>query len=181
MKKEGALFEVREEGVVQAVRKFIVIAKGLPSCMNGQIVEFSNGVLGMIMGFTEEKVQILVLGDASSIRAGDDVYNKGESLLLPVGDAFIGRMVNALCEPLDGAGPIETKGRLPVFKVARGVMDRVPVKETLESGTLIIDAIIPLAKGQRQLLIGDRLTGKTTVAIDAILNGYDTSISNLDQ
>lgn len=170
MKKESPVFEVKEVGEVQSVRKFVIIARGLPSCMNGQIVEFSNGVLGLVMGFTEEKVQILVLGDASSIRAGDDVYNKGESLMLPVGDAFVGRMVSSLCAPLDGLGPIEAKERYPVFKVAPGVMERVPVKETLESGTLIIDAIIPLAKGQRQLLIGDRLTGKTTVAIDAIIN-----------
>jgi len=111
-----------------------------------------------------------VLGDASSIRAGDEVYNKGQQLILPASDGFIGRLVSALCQPLDGAGPIEAKEYLPVFKVAPGVMERQPVKETLESGTLIIDAIIPLAKGQRQLLIGDRLTGKTTVALDAILN-----------
>jgi F-type H+/Na+-transporting ATPase subunit alpha len=163
-------FEVKEVGLVLSVRKFIIIAKGLPSCMNGQIVEFANGARGLVMGFTEEKVQILVLGDASSIRAGDDVYNKGESLKLPVGSAFIGRVIDALCQPQDGLGPIEGEQVLPVFKVAPGVMDRMPVKDTLESGTLIIDAIIPLAKGQRQLLIGDRLTGKTTVAMDAILN-----------
>lgn len=170
MYKNTAAFEIKEVGQVQSVRKFIVIAKGLPCCMNGQIVEFANGIRGLVMGFTEEKVQILVLGDASSIRAGHDVYNKGESLKLPVSEGFIGRVVNALCQPQDGSGPIEAKEFLPVFKVAPGVMDRVPVKETLESGALIIDAIIPLAKGQRQLLIGDRLTGKTTVAIDAILN-----------
>jgi F-type H+/Na+-transporting ATPase subunit alpha len=166
----GPKFEIREVGLVQSVRKFIVIAKGLPSCMNGQIVEFASGVLGLVMGFTEEKVQILVLGDVSSIRAGDEVSNKGKSLVLPVGPAFLGRIVNALCQPQDGLGPIEGKEDYPVFKVAPGVMDRVPVKETLETGTLILDAIIPIAKGQRQLLIGDRLTGKTTVAIDAILN-----------
>jgi len=163
-------FEIREVGRVVSVRKFIVIAKGMPSCINGQIVEFANGIPGLIMGFTEEKVQVLVLGDASSIRAGDEIYNKGKSLILPVGDGFVGRMVDALCQPQDGLGPLETKDQYPVFIVAPGVMDRVPVKETLESGTLIIDAIIPLAKGQRQLLIGDRLTGKTTVAMDAILN-----------
>jgi len=163
-------FEIREVGEVLSVRKFIVIAKGLPSCMNGQILEFSNGVPGLVMGFTEEAVQILVLGDASSVRAGDEVYNKGASLDLPASDAFLGRLVNGLCQPLDGKGPIEAKEFYPVFKVAPGVMERVPVKETLETGTLILDAIIPIAKGQRQLLIGDRLTGKTTVAIDAILN-----------
>lgn len=170
IKNKSAAFDVKEVGQVQSVRKFIVIAKGLPSCMNGQIVEFANGIRGLVMGFTEEKVQILVLGDASAIRAGDEVYNKGESLRLPAADGFIGRAVDALCQPQDGQGPIEPDEFLPVFKVAPGVMDRVPVKETLESGTLIIDAIIPLAKGQRQLLIGDRLTGKTTIAVDAILN-----------
>ena len=138
--------------------------------MNGQIVEFASGTLGLVMGFTEDKVQILVLGDASSIRAGDEIYNKGQSLNLPVSDAFIGRIINSLCQPQDGLGPIEAKEYYPVFKVAPGVMERVPVKETLETGTLILDAIIPIAKGQRQLLIGDRLTGKTTVAVDAILN-----------
>jgi F-type H+/Na+-transporting ATPase subunit alpha len=168
--KARTKFEIREVGHVVSVRKFIVIAKGMPSCINGQIVEFSNGVPGLVMGFTEEKVQVLVLGDASSVRAGDEIYNKGKSLLLPVGDGFVGRVVDALCQPQDGLGPIETKGQYPVFIVAPGVMDRVPVKDTLESGTLIIDAIIPLAKGQRQLLIGDRLTGKTTVAMDAIIN-----------
>jgi len=169
-KKPSAAFEIRETGQVQSVRKFIVIAKGLPSCINGQIVEFANGIPGLVMGFTEEKVQILVLGDVSAIRAGDEVYNKGKSLNLPVSDAFIGRIVNAVCQPLDGAGPIEAKDYYPLFRVAPGVMERVPVKESIETGTLILDAIIPIAKGQRQLLIGDRLTGKTTVAIDAILN-----------
>jgi len=133
-------------------------------------VEFSSGTLGLIMGFTEERVQILILGDASAIRAGDEVYNKSQSLNLPVSDAFVGRLVNGLCQPLDGRGPIEASEYFPVFRVAPGVMERVPVKETLETGTLILDAIIPIAKGQRQLLIGDRLTGKTTVALDVILN-----------
>lgn len=138
--------------------------------MNGQIVEFASGTQGLVMGFTEDKVQILVLGDVSSIRAGDEVYNKSKSLNLPVSDAFIGRVVNGLCQPQDGLGPIEVKEYFPVFRVAPGVMERVPVKETLETGSLLLDAIIPIAKGQRQLLIGDRLTGKSTVALDAIIN-----------
>jgi F-type H+-transporting ATPase subunit alpha len=163
-------FEVREVGRVESVRKFIVIASGLPSCMNGQLIEFSTGTQGLVMGFTETKVQILVLGDSTTIRAGDEVYNKGKSLTLPVSENFLGRMVNALCQPQDCAGPIEAKEYFPAFRVAPGVMERVPVKETLETGTLILDAIIPIAKGQRQLLIGDRLIGKTTVALDAILN-----------
>ncbi|MFA5356748.1 MAG: F0F1 ATP synthase subunit alpha [Candidatus Omnitrophota bacterium] len=163
-------FDIREVGRVKSVRKFIVNAEGLPSCMNGQIVEFASGVPGLVMGFTENKVQILVLGDASSIRAGDELYNKGRSLNIPVSEGFLGRVVNGLCQPLDSLGEITAKEYYPVFRVAPGVMERVPVKETLETGTLILDAIIPIAKGQRQLIIGDRLTGKTTVALDAILN-----------
>ncbi|OGW74898.1 MAG: F0F1 ATP synthase subunit alpha [Omnitrophica bacterium RBG_13_46_9] len=175
-KEPNAIFEIREVGQVQAVRKFIVIAKGLPSCINGQIVEFANGIPGLVMGFTDEKVQILVLGDASAIRAGGEVYSKGRSLSLPVSDGFVGRVVNAVCQPLDGEGPIEAKDYYPLFRVAPGVMERVPVKETLETGTFLLDAIIPIAKGQRQLLIGDRLTGKTTVAIDAILNQKNKNV-----
>jgi F-type H+-transporting ATPase subunit alpha len=170
MANKTTTFEVRELGRVQSVRKFIVIAKGLPSCINGQLVEFASGVLGLVMGFTEDKVQILVLGDATAIRAGDEVYNKGNSLNLPVSEAFIGRVVNGLCQPQDDLGLIEAAELYPVFRIAPGVMERVPVKETLETGSLLLDAIIPIAKGQRQLIIGDRLTGKTTVAIDAILN-----------
>lgn len=175
-KKMSPVFEIREVGHVQSIRKFIVIAEGLLSCINGQIVEFANGVPGLVMGFTEHRTQILVLGDTTSISIGDEIYNKGKSLNLPVSERFVGRIVNALCQPLDESGPVTADDYYPVFRVAPGVMERVPVKETLETGTLILDAIIPIAKGQRQLMIGDRLTGKTTVAIDAILNqkGKDT-------
>jgi F-type H+-transporting ATPase subunit alpha len=163
-------FEVREVGIVKSVQKIIVIATGLPSCVSGQMVEFASGRKGLVIGFTEEEVQILVLGPAQDLRAGDEVYNKGEFLSLPVGEEFLGRLINSLCEPQDGQGSISTDESYPVFKIAPGVMDRIPVDQTLETGTLSIDAIIPIAKGQRQLLIGDRLTGKTTVAIDAIIN-----------
>jgi F-type H+-transporting ATPase subunit alpha len=166
----GTSFDVREVGYIEAVRQFVAIAKGLPFCMNGQIVEFANGSQGLVIGFTEEDIQILILGDAAEIRAGDKVYNKGKSLNLPVGDAFVGRMVNGLCQPQDGLGPIEPSDSFPVFRVAPGVMERQPVDKSFETGTLILDAIILTAKGQRQLLIGDRQTGKTTIAMDAILN-----------
>ena len=166
----GTVFEIREVGRVESVRKFIVLVSGLPSCMNGQIVEFSNGTPGLVMGFTEDRVQVLVLGDATSIRSGDEIYNREKSLTLPASEAFLGRIVNGLCQPLDDIGPIKSEHLYPVFKVAPGVMERAPVSQTMETGTLILDAIIPIAKGQRQLIIGDRLTGKTTVAIDAIIN-----------
>jgi F-type H+/Na+-transporting ATPase subunit alpha len=165
-----AQFHVHEIGTVIAVRECIVRVKGLPSCINGQIVEFERGGQGMVLGFNEKEVQVLLLNTKGALHVGDQVMSKGEFLRLPVGDAFLGRIVNALCEPVDGLGPIPSLEDYPVFSEAPGVMDRAPVKETLETGTLLLDAVIPIAKGQRQLLIGDRMTGKTTVAIDAIIN-----------
>jgi len=162
--------EIREVGIVESVRKLIVIAGGLPSCINGQLVDFENGSRGVVMGFTEDKVQILVISEGGEIRSGDEIYNRAEYLKLPVGDAFLGRIVNAICEPTDEKGPIQASGHFPVFQDAPGIMDRVPVDQALETGTMAIDAGIPIGLGQRQLLIGDRLTGKTTVAVDAILN-----------
>jgi len=163
-------FEVREVGRVKSVRELVARVVGLPSCMNGQMVEFSNGALGMVMGFTEHEVQILMFGGKRDIRAGDEVYHRGEEFCVPIGEAFLGRIVNSLCEPMDGRGPIAAADRYPVFGDAPEVMARVPVDQTLETGTRILDAVIPIAKGQRQLIIGDRMTGKTTLAVDAILN-----------
>jgi len=163
-------FDVREIGFIKSVREFIVVATGMPSCVNGQLVDFLDGSKGMVMGFKEEDVQILVLGGHTNIHAGDRVFNRGEALLLPVGEKFLGRLVSALAVPLDGMGPIEPDGHFSLFRDAPGVMDRIPVDQTLETGTKILDAVIPIAKGQRQLLIGDRLTGKTSVAMDCILN-----------
>ncbi|MFC1699433.1 F0F1 ATP synthase subunit alpha, partial [Candidatus Omnitrophota bacterium] len=137
---------------------------------NGQMVEFQHGSRGLVMGFRGDDVQILTLGAKTSIRSGDEVYSKGRGLALPAGEQFLSRIVNSLCEPVDGLGPIEAQGLYPVFREAPGVMERIPVDQTLETGTMILDATIPIAKGQRQLIIGDRLTGKTSVAMDAILN-----------
>ncbi|MCP4650259.1 MAG: F0F1 ATP synthase subunit alpha [PVC group bacterium] len=163
-------FEVREVGLVKAVREFIVRAVNMPSCINGQLIEFENGLRGMVMGFTEKDVQVLMLGPKAQIRAGDSIYSEAKFLYLPASEGFIGRVVNALCEPVDDKGPIQAAETYPVFKEAPGVMDRMPVERTLESGCRLIDTMIPLAKGQRQLIIGDRQTGKTTLCIDAILN-----------
>lgn len=166
----GARFELHEIGIIKSVRECIVRVEGLPSCINGQIVGFKQGGRGMVFGFNQQEAQILVLNAKGGLRLGDEVYSRAEFLHLPVGEAFVGRLVNSLCEPMDGRGPIEHNDYYSVFSDAPGVMDRVPVKETLETGTLLLDAVIPIAKGQRQLLIGDRLTGKTTVAVDAVLN-----------
>jgi F-type H+-transporting ATPase subunit alpha len=169
-KSAPARFEMREVGIIKVVREFVVLATGMPSCVNGQLVEFKGGLKGMVMGFKEDDVQILALGPHHHIHAGDEVYNKGESLSISVGENFLGRMVTALGAPVDGLGPIQAVSRFSLFSEAPGVMDRMPVDQTLETGTKILDTVIPIAKGQRQLLIGDRLTGKTSVALDVILN-----------
>jgi F-type H+-transporting ATPase subunit alpha len=168
--QSASTFEIREVGTVTSVRELIVRVAGLPSCMNGQTVEFANGALGMVMGFNEREVQVLVFGGKGRIRAGDEVYSRGEEFRVPVGDQFVGRIVNSLGEPMDGRGPIAASERYPVFGEAPGIMERLPVEQTMETGTKILDAVIPIAKGQRQLVIGDRMTGKTTLGIDAILN-----------
>ena len=163
-------FEVKEVGLVKSVREYIGRVAGLPSCLNGQLLEFADGARGMVMGFTEEFVQVLVFGGRRRIRSGDEVYNRGKEFRVPVGEGFIGRIVNSLCEPVDGGGPIAGTEEYPAFGEAAGVMERQPVDQTLETGTRILDAVIPIAKGQRQLIIGDRMTGKTTIALDAMLN-----------
>ncbi|MBI4342748.1 MAG: F0F1 ATP synthase subunit alpha [Candidatus Omnitrophica bacterium] len=168
--KTSPSFEIREVGTVKSVRELIARAVGLPSCMNGQMVEFANGARGMVMGFTEHEVQILTFGGKGRIRAGDEIYNRGEEFRVPVGEAFVGRIVNALCEPVDGREPVDAAETHMVFAEAPGVMERIPVDQTMETGTQILDAVIPIAKGQRQLIIGDRMTGKTTLGLDAILN-----------
>ncbi len=164
------LFDVREVGVITTVREFIVKVKGLPSCVNGQMVEFARGGRGMVMGFTEEDVLVLVLGNKAKVRAGDEIHSRGQAFEIPVGYDCIGRVVSSLGEPLDGGDPITVEARNPIFFEAPGVMERVPVKEALQTGVRIIDAGFPIAKGQRQLIIGDQMTGKTSLITDTILN-----------
>ena len=168
--KNAPQFQVREVGRVRSIKQFIVTAENLDSCINGQMVEFQGGTKGLVMGFNEDSAQVLVLGSPRGIRSGDEIYNQGESFVLPSGEAFLGRVVNALCQEQDGLGPIRADAHLPVFQDAPGVLDREQLTQTLETGTLALDAGIPIAKGQRQLLIGDRGTGKTTIVIDAILS-----------
>ncbi len=166
----GIKFEIREVGRVSSVKQFIVLVTDMPSCINGQTVEFERGVKGFVMGFMGDKAQILVLGSSKGIRTGDEVYNRGESFLLPTGEGFLGRVVNSLCEPQDGLGAVKPDEMRYVFQEAPAVLDREQLGQTLETGTLALDAGIPIARGQRQLIIGDRGTGKTTVAVDAILS-----------
>lgn len=173
---QSKLFDVREIGRVSAVREFIVEVEGLPSCLNGQRVEFSNGDVGMVMGFNETKVLVLAFGAKARISAGDQVYSRGEPFMAPVGDAYLGRVFTALGKAFDSGAPITADTEKPIFIDAPGVMERLPVCDALETGVRTIDASFPIAKGQRQLVIGDQMTGKTTLLTDTILNQKDKNV-----
>lgn len=168
--------EMREIGVVREIRESIARVEGLPSVMNGQLVYFGHESRGMVMGFTEKEVLVLMFGGKESIKAGAEVWSRGESFTLPVGEKYIGRIVNSLCEPCDGKPPVEPDDHYPAFRIAPGVMERKPVSRAFDTGVKILDGIIPVAKGQRQLLIGDRMTGKTTIAVDSIINQHDKNV-----
>ncbi len=163
-------FEVAETGVVTYVGDGIARAYGLENAMSGELVEFSNGVLGMAQNLDATDVGIIVLGDFLSIREGDTVKRTGKIMEVQVGEELIGRVVNSLGQPVDGLGDINTGKTRPVEAKAPGVMQRKSVFEPLQTGLKAIDALVPIGRGQRELIIGDRQTGKTSVAIDAILN-----------
>ena len=163
-------FDVTETGVVTYIGDGIARARGLDNAMSGELLEFSNGVFGMAQNLESNDVGIIILGDFYTIREGDEVKRTGKIMEVPVGEALIGRVVNPLGQPVDGLGDIETTGFRPVETPAPGVMQRKSVSEPLQTGLKAVDALVPIGRGQRELIIGDRQTGKTSVAIDAILN-----------
>lgn len=163
-------FDVTETGVVTYIGDGIARARGLDNAMSGELLEFENGAYGMAQNLETNDVGIIILGDFVAIREGDIVKRTGKIMEVPVGEALIGRVVNPLGQPVDGLGDIETTGFRPVETPAPGVMQRKSVSEPLQTGLKAIDALVPIGCGQRELVIGDRQTGKTSVAIDAILN-----------
>ncbi|CAM3062475.1 MAG: F0F1 ATP synthase subunit alpha [Pseudolactococcus laudensis] len=163
-------FSVAETGVVTYVGDGIARAHGLENAMSGELLEFSNGSYGMAQNLESTDVGIIVLGEFGDIREGDTVKRTGKIMEVPVGEALIGRVVNPLGIPVDGLGDIKTDKTRPVESAAPGVMQRKSVAEPLQTGLKAIDALVPIGRGQRELIIGDRQTGKTTIAIDAILN-----------
>jgi F-type H+-transporting ATPase subunit alpha len=165
--------EVNDVGTVIQVGDGIARAHGLDNVMAGELVEFSNGVMGMAQNLEENNVGIIILGPFSDIREGDEVKRTGRIMEVPVGDALLGRVVNSLGQPVDGKGPIETSKTRPIESPAPGVMDRKSVHEPLQTGIKAIDALVPIGRGQRELIIGDRQTGKTAVALDTIINQKD--------
>ena len=163
-------FDVTETGVVTYIGDGIARARGLDNAMSGELLEFENGAYGMAQNLETNDVGIIILGDFVAIREGDIVKRTGKIMEVPVGEALIGRVVNPLGQPVDGLGDIETTGFRPVETPAPGVMQRKSVSEPVQTGLQAIDALVPIGRGQRELVIGDRQTGKTSVAIDAILN-----------
>lgn len=168
--------EVSDVGTVISVGDGIARVHGLDNVMAGELVEFSNGVMGMAQNLESSNVGIVILGPFSDIREGSDVKRTGRIMEVPVGEALIGRVVNPLGQPVDGLGPINTTKTRPIESPATGVMDRKSVHEPLQTGIKAIDALVPIGRGQRELIIGDRQTGKTSVAIDTILNQADQNM-----
>ncbi|MBQ8833967.1 MAG: F0F1 ATP synthase subunit alpha [Oscillospiraceae bacterium] len=162
--------EVSETGVVILVGDGIAKASGLSKCMSGELVEFPDGSYGMAQNLEEDTVSITVLGSDQGIKEGDTVKRTGRVVSVPVGSGLIGRVVNALGEPIDGKGPITAEGYRAIEMPAPGIIERQHVSRPLQTGIKAIDSMIPIGRGQRELIIGDRQTGKTTIATDAILN-----------
>ena len=164
------VIEQSEVGTVIMVGDGIARASGLEKCMAGELLQFDNGEYGMAQNLEENTVSIVLLGSDVGIKEGSTVKRTGKVVSVPVGDALIGRVVNALGQPIDGAGPIETTEFRAIESKAPGIIDRQPVKEPLQTGIKAIDSMIPIGRGQRELIIGDRQTGKTAIALDTIAN-----------
>ena len=162
--------EVMETGTVLTVGDGIARVHGLTGVMAGELVEFGAGLMGMVLNLESDNVGVAIMGSDQSVREGDTVKRSGRIIDVPVGEAMVGRIVNALGIPVDGKGPIESPHRRRVEIKAPGIMQRQPVKEPMQTGLKAIDAMIPIGRGQRELIIGDRQTGKTTIAIDTIIN-----------
>ncbi len=162
--------QVDEVGTVVTLGDGIARVHGLDKVMAGELVEFPHGIMGLAMNLDEDQVGTVVLGDYSELREGDQVKRTGKIMSVPVGEALIGRVVNALGQPIDDKGPINTPHSLPVERLAPGVIARQSVTEPMATGIKAIDTMIPIGRGQRELLIGDRQTGKTAVALDTIIN-----------
>jgi F-type H+/Na+-transporting ATPase subunit alpha len=162
--------DVAEVGTVISIGDGIARIHGVERAMAGEMLEFPKGVFGIALNLEEDSVGTVLLGEYTEIKEGDPVKRTGRIISVPVGEELLGRVVNALGQPIDGKGPIATKQFLPIERLAPGVVDRQPVKEPLQTGLKAIDGMVPIGRGQRELIIGDRQTGKTAVAVDTIIN-----------
>jgi F-type H+-transporting ATPase subunit alpha len=168
--------DVSEVGSIISLGDGIARVHGVENAMAGEMLEFPHGVFGIALNLEEESVGAVLLGEFREIKEGDPVKRTGRIISVPVGDELLGRVVNALGQPIDGKGPIVTKQFAAIERIAPGVVERQPVKEPLQTGLKAIDAMVPIGRGQRELIIGDRQTGKTAVALDTILNQKDTGV-----
>jgi F-type H+-transporting ATPase subunit alpha len=166
----SADIDVAEVGTVLSVGDGIARIHGLERCMAGELLELPHGVMALALNLEEDSVGAVLFGESQKIREGDQVKRTKRIMSVPVGEALVGRVVDALGQPIDGKGPIKTTAFNPVESIAPGVVDRQPVREPLQTGLKAIDAMVPIGRGQRELIIGDRQTGKTAIAIDTIIN-----------
>ena len=168
--------EMKENGTVITVGDGIATVYGLRSCMANELLRFEDGSFGVAQNLEEETVSVAILSDRDNIHEGSAVYRSGEALSVPVGEGLLGRVVNALGEPIDGKGPVSTAETRPVESPAPGIIERKSVSVPLQTGIVAIDSMIPIGRGQRELIIGDRQTGKTTIAVDTIMNQRDSGV-----
>lgn len=171
-----SVLDVKEIGTVLSVGDGIARIHGLEKVMYGELIDFPHGVVGIAMNLEEDNVGSVLLGEFSKIKSGDQVRRTKRIMSVPVGNGLVGRVVNSIGEPLDGKGPIVSDEYFPIERLAPGVIDRQPVREPLQTGIKAIDSMIPIGRGQRELIIGDRQTGKTALAIDTILNQKDSGV-----
>ena len=176
IKNYKSVVETTSVGTVITVGDGIAVVYGLDKAMNGELLEFPNGLYGMVLNLEKDYVGAILFGNSSLTKEGDTVKATGRILEVPVGDAMLGRVVDSLGNPIDGKGVINTTKTRPVEKKASGVMARQSVKVPLQTGIKVIDALVPIGRGQRELIIGDRQTGKTSIAIDTILNQKDQNV-----
>ena len=168
--------DVAEVGTVTSLGDGIARLHGCERAMAGEMLEFPHGVFGIALNLEEDSVGCVLLGEYREIKEGDPVKRTGRIISVPIGEEMLGRVVNALGQPIDGKGPILTKQFAPIERLAPGVVDRQPVREPMQTGLKAIDGMVPIGRGQRELIIGDRQTGKTAVALDTILNQKDTGV-----
>src|SRR5215475_10646495 len=157
-------------GTVREIGDGVAKIEGLTDAMLNEMIDFGNGVTGLALNLEETEVGAIILGEYTTVKEGQEVKTTGKLLQVPAGKALLGRVVNALGQPVDGKGPIKNETTYPVEKIAPGIIQRRSVSQPVQTGIMAIDAMIPIGRGQRELIIGDRATGKTTIAIDAMIN-----------
>ena len=167
---------VEEKGIIHDIKDAVVRIDGLPGCLTGELVDLGDDVLGLVMEFDQESVCALALGGTSKLRMGKEVHARSEPFVVNAGEGCLGRMLTAMGQPCDEHGPLHDVEQVPVFRAAPSLRDRDPIDQMLFTGTKLIDALTPIGMGQRQLILGDRMTGKSSIALDAILNQHDSGV-----